>query len=142
LITKDKKLQEIFLAAKEMIQICNPPLEEAIAYAIYLKKASYLENINQSVAVNLEIFKQWLNKESRVEAVMPEGGVVCFARIKVNLNFTFFHQTLFAKFSILLGPGHWFDMPDEYIRIGFGYPSSQDLKQGLIQISACLDKCS
>lgn len=139
LITKDIKLREIFLAAKEMIQICNPPLEEAIAYAVYQKKSTFLETINQQNQYKLEILKDWLTHEPRVEAVWPKGGVVCFVRINSLIDFSKFHQILLAEFGTLVGPGHWFDMPAEYMRIGFGYPVAEDLKSGLSAISKTMN---
>jgi len=139
IITKDKKLQELFLAAKEMIQICNPPLEEAIAYHVYQQKSIYLDSINQAAQANLEILKQWLTTETRVEAMLPEGGVVCYARINPELDFNSFYRILWNDFGTHVGPGHWFDMPDQYMRLGFGYPTAEQLKQGLENISKALD---
>lgn len=139
IITRDKKLQEIFLAAKEMIQICNPPLEEAIAFEVYRNKKDYLFKINLDARARLEILKTWLATEPRVEAILPGGGVVCYARIKKDIDFNRFHHILLDEFGTLTGPGHWFDMPDRYLRLGFGYPSTEQLHQGLASISHTLD---
>ena len=35
---------------------------------------------------------------------------------------------------------HWFDMDDQYMRIGFGYPDELKLKAGLRIISNALDE--
>ncbi|MDZ4708309.1 MAG: pyridoxal phosphate-dependent aminotransferase [Saprospiraceae bacterium] len=139
LICRDQTLMSQFLAAKEMIQICNPPLEEAIAYHVYRQKSTYLNPINLAAQANLEILKSWLSRETRVEAVLPGGGVVCYARITKELDYTRFHRVLLDDFGTLTGPGHWFGMSDQYFRIGFGYPYPAQLEKGLTNISETLD---
>jgi DNA-binding transcriptional MocR family regulator len=37
-----------------------------------------------------------------------------------------------------VGPGHWFDMPDRYFRLGYGWLSRDELESGLQGISAAL----
>jgi aspartate/methionine/tyrosine aminotransferase len=141
LICRDQKIMETFLAAKEMIHICNPPLEEAIAFHVYKQKQDYLAKINLDAQANLAILKTWLARENRLQVVLPGGGVVCYARINIDVDYTHFHRILMDEFSTLTGPGHWFDMPDHYLRIGFGYPDPEQLKMGLQNISAALDRC-
>lgn len=139
LVSTDTVLMNQFLAAKEMIQICNPPLEEAIAFHIYQQKSSYLKPINLAARANLEILKSWLSRETRVEAVLPGGGVVCYARINKELDYSRFHRVLMDDFGTLTGPGHWFGMSDQYFRIGFAYPTAAQLEKGLTNISQALD---
>jgi DNA-binding transcriptional MocR family regulator len=50
-----------------------------------------------------------------------------------------FYQRL-ANYGAYVGPGHWFEMPDRYFRLGFGWPSLQDLEKGLDSISKALPK--
>ena len=35
------------------------------------------------------------------------------------------------QFKTMVGPGHWFAMPDTYMRIGFGWIDQPTLKTGL-----------
>ena len=37
-----------------------------------------------------------------------------------------------------IGPGHWFEMPDTCFRVGYGWPTSEELAAGLAAISAAL----
>ncbi|MEO5581502.1 MAG: pyridoxal phosphate-dependent aminotransferase [Saprospiraceae bacterium] len=141
IVTLNEEMYTRFLAAKEMIQICNPPLEEAIAFEFYKNKKDHLHIINLHAQSNLEILKHWLTIENRVEAIMPQGGVVCFVRIKAEgLDFKNFYAVLLNEFGTLVGPGHWFDMSDRFMRIGFGYSSGEVLQQGLDNISQVLNK--
>ncbi len=35
-------------------------------------------------------------------------------------------------------PGHWFEMPKTFFRVGFGWPTIAELRSGLQGISAAL----
>ena len=39
-----------------------------------------------------------------------------------------------------VGPGHWFDIPDHYMRIEHGWPSKKSLKEGLEALTNCWEK--
>ena len=41
----------------------------------------------------------------------------------------------------MVGPGHWFEMPDTYMRIGFGWTDAITFNKGLKNISAAIDEC-
>jgi aspartate/methionine/tyrosine aminotransferase len=140
LVTRNKHLFEQFLAAKEQIFICNSVVDEAIALQFLLKKDFYFPTIKRHIAHNFETLTNWFNHEKRMEVVMPKGGVVCFPKIVggESLDMEKFYANLNTKFKTYVGPGHWFEMPDYYMRIGFGWPKSDELSQGLINISKCL----
>ena len=140
LITQDEILLERFLAAKEMIYISNSALDEEVAYQFYLDKEKFATTINQKAMINFQLLKEWLKKETRMEAILPQGGVVCFPRLKKDLNIDTakFYSMLMNKFQTMVGPGHWFEMPDSYMRIGFGWTDDLIFKQGLGNISAAI----
>lgn len=142
LITQHKILMEQFLAAKEMIYITNSALDEEVAYNFLLQKEKFARPINEKAQRNFLILKQWLAAEKRMEAVLPEGGVVCFARFKeeTNIDTASFYQLLMSKYKTMVGAGHWFEMPDTYMRIGFGWVDENIFQQGLENISACIDE--
>jgi aspartate/methionine/tyrosine aminotransferase len=39
------------------------------------------------------------------------------------------------KYKTMVGPGHWFSMPDTYMRIGFGWTDKKTFERGLGNIS-------
>ena len=142
-ITKDKILFEKLLAAKEMMYITNSILDEEACFSFLQQKDSWKEKINKQAVENLDILKTWLEKENRLEFVLPKGGVVCFPAIKkdVVIDLEYFYQQLFSKFGTMVGPGHWFNMPDRFMRIGFAWIDKATLATGLNNISCCLDDC-
>ena len=143
LITQDEIIMERFLAAKEMIYISNSALDEEVAYQFYQHKESFALDINKKALYNFQLLKQWLQTETRIEAILPEGGVVCFARFKNKLPIDTqqFYSTLMNKYQTMVGAGHWFAMPDTYMRIGFGWTDEVVFKKGLNNISAAIDDC-
>jgi aspartate/methionine/tyrosine aminotransferase len=141
LITQDEMLMEQFLAAKEMMYISNSAIDEEVAYQFYLQKEKSSKAINEKAMRNFELLKQWLQQEKRLECILPQGGVVCFPRFKtdVAVDTNNFHQTLLHDYKTMVGPGHWFEMPDIYMRIGFGWSNAATFEQGLKNISAAID---
>ncbi len=142
-ITKDKLLFEKLLAAKEMMYITNSILDEEACFSFLQKKDFWKEKINKQAVENLDILKAWLEKETRFEFVLSKGGVVCFPAIRkeVVIDLDFFYQLLFSKYGTMVGPGHWFNMPDRFMRIGFAWINKETLTKGLENISLCLDDC-
>jgi len=141
LITQNEIMEQL-LAAKEMIYIANSALDEEVAYQFYLKKETLIPIIQDNALKNFEVLKAWLAKETRLEMIMPEGGVVCFPRFKNNVpvDTSKFYHTLIHKYKTMVGAGHWFEMPDSYMRIGFGFPTSPDFQKGLEYISKAIDE--
>ena len=144
LITQDENLLELFLAAKEMIYISNSALDEEAAFQFYQQKEKFAPAINKKAMQNYGLLRQWLQQEKRMEAVLPEGGVVCFARFTANTNIDTekFYTILMQKYRTMVGPGHWFAMPATYMRIGFGWTDAATFQTGLQNISKAIDECT
>lgn len=140
LITQDAELFEKFLAAKEQIFVCNSVLDEEIAYQYLLRRDEYFSPIKKHISENHNTLLNWIRSETLIDIILPDGGVVCFPRVKNGLNIDIkkFYELLNTKYKTFVGPGHWFEMPDHYMRIGFGWPSNNELSQGLKNISECL----
>ncbi len=63
---------------------------------------------------------------------------MCFPRLKQleKIDLKKFYRLLLEDHGTYVGPGHWFEMPDHYMRIGFGWPSRTQLEEGLKALSA------
>jgi aspartate/methionine/tyrosine aminotransferase len=140
LICRDKQLVETFLAAKEQIYICNSVADEEIAYKFLLKKDEYFTKTKKNIEQNYKILYDWLHRQREIEFVLPEGGVVCFPRIRKqsNIDIEKFYRILNERYSTYVGPGHWFEMDKSYMRIGFGWPKAKEFRKGLENISLSL----
>ncbi len=140
LVTRDAGLYESFLAAKEQIGICGSVVDEAIATKALLGRDAFLAALLPEMAARRAIVQAWVDSEPLVEWVRPEGGVVGFPRLAVGPRFDTgrFYESLLDRHGTYVGPGHWFDMPKTFFRIGFGWPTEAQLRGGLAAISAAL----
>jgi aspartate/methionine/tyrosine aminotransferase len=86
---------------------------------------------------NLEIFRTFTEKESRLTAIVPVGGTVLFARLPSGLDCERFTTHLVERYSTLVVPGRFFESAG-HIRVGFGCDSAL-LQRGLRNISRALD---
>lgn len=140
LISKNSSLQQIFLAAKEQIQICNSVVDEEIGYQYLLKKEIFFDSINKVVQNNFAALEKWMDNHPYLEWVKPTGGVVCFPRFKkeVDIDTDKFYQTLLHQYKTYVGPGHWFEQSKRFFRLGFGWEKEDKFLKGLENIDRAI----
>jgi aspartate/methionine/tyrosine aminotransferase len=140
IITRDRNLQEMFLAAKEQISICGSVIDEYVALEILKNREVLLGATMTEMRRRRALVADWLAQEQMLECVAPQGGVVCFPRMRREPpgGTGAFYKRLLAEHGTYVGPGHWFEMPDTYFRLGFGWPTADALAAGLDGISKAL----
>ena len=140
LISQDAELRHSFLAAKEQIGICGSIVDEMLGVAVLESRTAWLAGSRVRNLRQLKIVREWMAGEPLMEWVEPSGGVVCFPRMKLRPGFNVdrFYRSLLETHGTYVGPGHWFEMPKWYMRIGFAWPTEQQLRDGLMGISAAL----
>jgi aspartate/methionine/tyrosine aminotransferase len=139
LVCENDKIMENFLAAKEQIVLCNSVVDEQLALNALVQKSHLLKNVEQHLETNFQLLKEWLATEDRVETNLPQGGCVCLIKIKKKIETAKFYELLLKQYSTYVGPGHWFEVSDDYFRLGFGWPTKEELKKGLQNISMALN---
>ena len=141
IVNRDAKLMERFLAAKEQIGICGSIVDERIAEVALEQRDAWLSTVARELEAARAIVEHGLARESRIEWVKPEGGCVCFPRIRADagIDIDAFYRTLQVDHATAVGPGHWFEQDRRFMRIGFGWPLAAELSGGLAAISASLD---
>ena len=139
-ITRDAALYESLLAAKEQIGICGSVIDEAIAAQVLAQGARLLSETHTRIGQRLAIMRDWIASEPLVDWIEPTGGVVCLPHLSglAGRDMTRFHQRLLADHGTYVGPGHWFDMPAQFVRIGFDWPTATELQNGLAGVSAAI----
>ncbi|CAM5765711.1 aminotransferase [Labrys miyagiensis] len=140
LVTRDASLYERFLAAKEQIGICGSVIDELVARRMLEHRTGFLEKVLPDMSHRRDIVQAWIDREPLAEWVRPQGGVVGFARLAVDSNFDLdlFHRRLLDEQGTYVGPGHWFEMSKRYFRIGYGWPTEEELIGGLQGVSTLL----
>ena len=65
---------------------------------------------------------------------------MCLPRMRadVPINTSVFYDRLLKHHSTYVGPGHWFELSDNYFRLGYAWEPAEKLAVGLKNISAAL----
>ena len=137
IICRDRPLMTKFLAAKEQMHICGPLLDEEIAFRYWQHRDEHLPRIRLDIRQKFETVKEWMRQQDGFEWIEPAGGCVCFPRLRrpEEGDIDKFYRVLLQEYGTYVGPGHWFEMPRNYMRIGFGWPARERLKEGLAALS-------
>jgi len=140
IICRDRSLYETFLAAKEQMHICGPILDEELAYRFLLHRDRHFPRITADIRAKFEQVKHWMEQQQDWEWVEPRGGCVGFPRLKApqTVDIDRFYHTLLADHGTYVGPGHWFEMPRHYMRLGFGWPTREQLAEGLAALTVAV----
>ena len=140
LMTRNETLMEKFLAAKEQIFICGSVVDEEIAYRYLQQREKRFPVIRDDIQARFALVRSWMQEHEFLEWVEPRGGVVGFPRM-INPgrhDVDGFYNILFESYSTYVGPGHWFEMPRHYFRLGYGWPALDELSGGLANIDRAL----
>jgi aspartate/methionine/tyrosine aminotransferase len=142
LLCRDPELMHTLLAAKEQMGICGSVVDEEIAYQALRQSEVWLPEIHGHIEAALAVVRDWIASEEMMEWVEPKGGVVCFPRIRpdAGVDLDEFYRVLVEEQGTYVGPGHWFEQPRAHMRVGFGWPTLDELRGGLAGISASLRK--
>ncbi|KAJ5425174.1 Pyridoxal phosphate-dependent transferase major protein [Penicillium sp. CMV-2018d] len=141
LSTTSQALQESFLAAKEQISISGSVLDELVAEQILARREELLKSTRAEMQRRRDQIAAWIEAESEfLDWVQPEAGVMCFVKMKKvpQGGTSAFYDRLLLEHGAYVGPGRWFERPDTFFRLGFGWPSKEELEAGLKAISKAL----
>jgi aspartate/methionine/tyrosine aminotransferase len=141
IVCADPAVNELFLAAKEQISICGNVISEYVAEQMLARRDQLLEPTLAEMRSRFALIEGWIAGEARLQWVRPSGGVVCFPRMVEPPpgGTDAFYRRLLGEHGTYVGPGHWFEMPDTYFRLGYGWPTRDELARGLEGISRALD---
>jgi aspartate/methionine/tyrosine aminotransferase len=142
LICRDPALRETLLAAKEQVLICGATLDEAIAARVLEARERLLPPIRSTIADHLAIVRDWIAGDDRFDWVQPQGGVVGFPWLADGVDVERFYAVLNGDLATYVGPGHWFEQDRRFFRLGFGWPTADELRRGLANLSAAAEAAS
>ncbi|MDQ2681967.1 MAG: aminotransferase class I/II-fold pyridoxal phosphate-dependent enzyme, partial [Chloroflexota bacterium] len=135
---RDRHLMRTLLAAQEQAALALSMLDQAVATHIFARREAFLPGIRAHMAIQRAIVRDWVAEDPAVEWVEPEGGVVCFPRFTdPDVNARRIYGALQGD-GVFLGPGWWFEQEERSMRIGYGYPTAEELRGGLAAISAAV----
>jgi aspartate/methionine/tyrosine aminotransferase len=140
LLCTDPDLMRVFLAAKEQMGICGSVVDEEVGYRALSQRDAWLPETHARIARALGTVREWINGEELMEWIEPRGGVVSLPRITpgAGVDIDEFYRVLVEEQGTYVGPGNWFEQPRAHMRVGFGWPTLDELRGGLAGISAAL----
>jgi aspartate/methionine/tyrosine aminotransferase len=118
--------------------ICGATIDEAIAGRVLADRERILPPILDEVRTRLGIVREWMQQQDTFEWVEPSGGVVGLVRVAadVAVDTAHFYEVLLKHYGTYVGPGHWFEVDDRHFRVGFGWPTENELRAGLAACTA------
>jgi aspartate/methionine/tyrosine aminotransferase len=131
LTCRDEALMETFLAAKEQIFITGAVLDEELTARVLERRHVILPSIHERVASQLAVVREWIEPNATFEWVEPQAGAVCFLRIRTDVDIDRFYRVLFEEHGTYVGGGHWFAQDRRFFRLGFAWPTTEELARGL-----------
>ena len=145
LVTRDPELFGRFLAAKEQILISGSLVDETIAVRALERRPTWLPEIRDRIAAAFSVTASWIDGNPRFEWVAaarrrrrvpadPARG-----RVPASTS-TGSTTSLFERHGTIVGPGHWFEQPRTSFRLGYGWPTLDELRGGLAALDAALDE--
>ncbi len=129
-VCRDPQLAETLLAAKEQMVICGPTIDEAIAGRVLSDRERVLAPILADVRARLAVVRDWMAEPGGVRVDRTGGGCGrprSFPRRTSRVDTERFYERLLAEYGTYVGPGHWFEVDDRHFRLGFGWPTPDEL---------------
>ena len=83
-----------------------------------------------------------MDNQQILEWVVPQGGCVCFPRIKMDVpvDVEKFHDILLNQYKTYVGRGHWFEADSRFMRIGYSWDKTEKLQKGLSNILVAISQ--
>jgi aspartate/methionine/tyrosine aminotransferase len=139
--TSNEKLLQSIIAVKEQICICGSVIDEDCAYQVLLRNEELMHPIRQDLKEKFAVLCEIMGSQDLLEWVKPESGVVCFPRIRsdIELKTEEFYDVLNNKYGTFVGPGRWFSMSDRNFRVGYAWPDKAELRTGMLNILSAIN---
>jgi aspartate/methionine/tyrosine aminotransferase len=133
------KLAEAMWRLQDFFGVNGAIPAEKIATAAFEDIARFEERTRRVVSANRKLVDEFMAAHAdRLQWVSPDGGPVCFPRLKGTEDGWHFAERLYRDHSTRVIPGNFFEMP-RHFRLGFGVESSM-LRAGLARLSQALVK--
>ncbi|MFH1941685.1 MAG: PLP-dependent aminotransferase family protein [bacterium] len=139
---------EKFIIAKQAMDLCTPPLTQAIAYE-YCRRGLLDAHIEENVALYkkkretmLNALEEFMPEHPEIHWTKPEGGLFLWMKLPSNCDVdALFYQALEEKVAYVVGTGFYADGGGKNaMRINFSYPSEDEIVEGVKRLAKVIQK--
>lgn len=132
----NEEITESFRKYRDYTMICGGVVSDELAIQVLENKEQILARNRKIVSENLEIVKNWVAQEDKVELVVPNYVSTSFIKLNIPQDDYQFCVDLLKDKGVLLVPGTAFGVPG-YARLGYCC-KKETLEKGLQLLSEYL----
>lgn len=141
-ITRDPALRRQLVLGKFNTIISCPRTDEALAIALFRRRAAILAERRVLLATGMQRVEAWVaGNRGYVEWVRPNAGALCCVRLKPaafdDAAVKGFYEAALAR-GARLAKGTWFGEEDRVFRLGFGLLTTAELGDALAILTDAL----
>lgn len=137
-VASNLEVIEIIKKYRDYTMICDGVIDDYLAVCVLRNKDAVLERNRKLVETNLEIVKEWVAKEPKVNLVFPKHVSTSFIHLDIPMEIEEFCIKLLKEKGVLLMPGNRFGISG-HARLGY-CADTETLKNGLKNLSEFLSK--
>ena len=133
-VSRDPELAERLLAAKEQVLICGATLDERIAGSVLAApgRRPAADPRRRARAARHRARRGWPgSRPSSGSSRRAAWWGWCGSGPRSEVDTDRFYEVLLADHGTYVGPGHWFELDDRHFRLGYGWPTHDELRAGL-----------
>ena len=130
--TQDSQIIKKIERVKHYTSVCNASPSEILALIALKNAEKILQHNNAIVSSNMKIFDDFLRSyQKHFSWIRPQAGCIGLIKLLNNQSAESFCAKLVNEKKVLLVPGSVYDLPDHYVRIGFG---KSDFSRALLEL--------
>jgi len=142
-IVASKPIIEKFVITKQGMDLCTPPITQAIAYE-YCRRGLLDSHIKDNVAlykkkrkIMLEALDKYMPKNNEIKWTRPDGGLFLWVELPKSINVEeMFYQAIDKKVAYVIGTAFY---PDDggknAMRLNFSFPSENEIIKGVKRLA-------
>ena len=147
-IIASKAIIEKFIITKQAMDLCTPPLTQAIAYE-YCRRGLLDAHIKENVALYekkrttmLKALEEYMPKHPEIRWTKPEGGLFLWVMLPSTFDVDkMIFQALEEKVAYVVGTGFYTDGGGkDAMRINFSYPTEEEIIEGVKRLAKVIEK--
>ncbi len=142
-IVASKPIIEKFVITKQGMDLCTPPITQAIAYE-YCRRGLLDSHIKDNVSlykkkrkIMLEALDKYMPKNSEIKWTRPDGGLFLWVELPTSIDVEeMFYQAIDKKVAYVIGTAFY---PDDggknAMRLNFSFPTEDEIVEGVKRLA-------